>query len=139
MRVLVASDLDQTLIYSARSGRVPPGASPELTCVEVYDGREQSFMLASAVAALADLALRAAVVPVTTRTVEQLERVRVPGMSSRYGIAANGGVLLVDGAPDASWAARVASAVADSAPVTEVRAHLAAVCRPDFTRSVRTA
>lgn len=137
MSVLIASDLDQTLIYSSRSGRFAERSSR--TCVEIYDGQEQSFMLTDAAAALTELSLRATVIPVTTRTVAQLGRVRIPTAAGRYAIAANGGTLLVDGAPDAAWAARVALALTESAPIAAVQAHLAAVCEPAWTLSVRTA
>jgi hypothetical protein len=41
-----------------------------------------------------------------------------------YAIAANGGVVLVDGEPDPEWAARIAGLVSRAAPAAEVRAVL---------------
>ena len=47
---LVAVDLDQTLIYSARSIRRAGGTSEGLVCVELLDGVQQSFMTSGALA-----------------------------------------------------------------------------------------
>jgi hypothetical protein len=71
-------------------------------------------------------------VPTTTRTRAQAERVRFPGQSgqsgqsglpgqsgSRFQIVANGGVLLVDGAPDEDWAGLVRRTLADSGEPVE--------------------
>ncbi|WP_277834429.1 HAD family hydrolase [Speluncibacter jeojiensis] len=141
VRTLVASDLDQTLIYSRRSARLPEAELSDLTCVEIYDGAPQSFMTPAAARMLAALPGSALFVPVTTRTVEQLRRVRLPrpGAAPHHAIAANGGVLLVDGVPDGQWSAQVASALGASAPLDLVATHVEAVCRPDWARSVRRA
>lgn len=141
VRTLVASDLDQTLIYSQRSARLPATELSDLTCVEIYDGAPQSYMTPAAARMLAALPASAMLVPVTTRTVEQLRRVRLPrpGTAPHHAIAANGGVLLVDGVPDARWSAQVAATLAASAPLDLVAAHVEAVCRPDWTRRIRRA
>ncbi|WP_024794831.1 hypothetical protein [Tomitella biformata] len=132
MSVLLASDLDQTLIYSERSARAD---TADLVCVEHYQGNPQSFMSAAAVAALtaADL------VPVTTRTVEQLRRVRLPVRGGGFAIAANGGVILQGGVPDESWTAQVAGRLAAVSPLAEVLAWVRAACAPEWTSSVRAA
>jgi hypothetical protein len=78
MTVLAATDLDRTLIYS-RKARALGADDAATVCVEVHDGEQVSFMTAAAAEALVDLAARAAVVPVTTRIVEQYRRVRLPG------------------------------------------------------------
>ncbi|MFQ1003882.1 HAD family hydrolase [Modestobacter sp. SSW1-42] len=145
-RTLIASDLDRTLIYSAAAapsgGLVAdpdgPGATG-LVAVERYEGRDISFMTPAAATALAALAAREVVVPVTTRTPAQLARVRLPGPAPRYAIAANGGVLLVDGVPDPVWAARVAREVAAVAPLSAVLADLTALCRPEWAGRPRIA
>jgi hypothetical protein len=139
---IIASDLDRTLIYSqsALALDVPDAAAPRLLCVEVYEGRPLSFMTETAAGLLADLAGRARFVPVTTRTREQYARVRLPGPPPRYAICANGGHLLVDGEADAGWRARVGRELAaGSAPLAEVRAHLARAADPAWLRKLRTA
>ena len=82
--------------------------------------------------------LTAHVVPTTTRTLEQLARVRLPGPPSRYAIASNGGHLLVDGVPDPAWSTRVAARLAGCAPLAEVESHLRATAGP-FVLALRVA
>ncbi len=139
MTTLVATDLDQTLIYSRRAIARWGGGSDAVAAVEQYQGVDSSFMTATAAATLARLADTALVVATTTRTPEQLARVRLPGIPSAFAVAANGGVLLVDGVPDAAWSATVAEQVTSGAPLAEVLDHAQRVCRPEWTKLVRTA
>ncbi|QXG76688.1 hypothetical protein KUM42_03795 [Modestobacter sp. L9-4] len=145
-RTLIASDLDRTLVYSAAAapsgGLVADPAGPGtagLVVVERHEGRDVSFMTPAAATALAALAAREVVVPVTTRTPAQLARVRLPGPPPRYAVAANGGVLLVDGVPDPAWAGQVARAVAGVAPLAAALAELTEVCRPEWAGPPRVA
>jgi hypothetical protein len=135
---LVASDLDRTLIYSPGALSLGPEEVP-LTCVEVHDGEQASFMTATAAGALVDLQAACAFVPVTTRVPEQFERVTLPGPLPRFAIAANGGVLYVDGVRDRGWSAGVARALAAEVPLSEVWAHAAQICRPEWTIKLRNA
>jgi hypothetical protein len=125
---VVCLDLDRTVIYSAAALdlRMPDDQAPRLLCVEVYRGVPLSFLTEAAAQALLALQDVATVVPSTTRTPEQLARVRLPGRAAQYAIAANGGQLLVDGVPDADWAAAVRQRLAGCAPLAEVQAQLRA-------------
>jgi hypothetical protein len=134
--VLIATDLDRTLIYSAAAAGVP---AEDLVPVEHLDGRPISYMTPRGLRLLADLSGEQLVVPVTTRTPDQLARVRLPGAPLRYAVAANGGVLLVDGEPDREWAAQVQAALAGAAPVAEAFAVLDAACGSDWARPARIA
>jgi hypothetical protein len=136
--VLVASDLDRTLIYSAKAGRFGTD-DPPVVCVEVHDGKQASFVTAGAARRLVSLADAATVVPVTTRMCEQYERITLPGPLSRYAIAANGGVLYVDGRPDRAWSASVARALAGTFPLAAVWEHAGHICRPEWTVKLRNA
>ncbi|MFF3067143.1 HAD family hydrolase [Kitasatospora sp. NPDC057936] len=129
---LVVSDLDRTLVYSnqALALTAPDRHAPRLLSVEVYEGRAHSFVTERAAALLAELAREAWFVPATTRTVEQYERVNLPGpqqgWTPGYAICANGGQLLVDGVPDGDWRAEITGRVAAaSAPLAEVVDRLA--------------
>ena len=100
---LVSVDLDRTMIYS----RNALGAAFEdaVTCVEIYQDAPLSFMSIDAAESLRSLAAAALVVPTTTRTIEQFQRIALPGAPWRYAITSNGGNILVDGVPDGSWRA----------------------------------
>lgn len=133
---LIATDLDQTLIYSRRA---VGEATHQLVAVERHEGEDASWMTASAAAVFAALAARALIVPVTTRTPEQWRRITLPGPTPRYVITANGGILLVDGETDRDWAASVAAGLAAVAPLAEIWAHASRVCRPEWTVKLRNA
>ncbi len=139
MSVLIATDLDRTLVYSRAALALTRQALPELACVETRDGEQVGFMTAAAARQIAALAGRAVLAPVTTRLPEQLARIELPGPSPRFAIAANGGVLLVDGEPDRAWQARVARAVAESARLSDVISHVRQRCLPAWTLQVREA
>ena len=134
MRVLVALDLDQTVVFSKRSA----GEAGPSVVVEQLSGEQLSSMTVGAIMAYAELAGRHTVVPVTTRTVAQYARIHLPA-ATRYAVCANGGVLLVDGERDASWAEVVAQQCADAAPLADVEARLRVVEGEPWVRLVRTA
>ncbi|MEU4305467.1 HAD family hydrolase [Streptomyces rochei] len=142
MPVLVASDLDRTLIYSAAAlGLTMPDAqAPRLLCVEVYQSRPLSYMTETAARLLTELGGAAAFVPTTTRTREQYRRISLPGRPAKYAICANGGHLLVDGVSDPDWQARVSARLADEcASLAEVRDHLMNTADPLWVRKHRVA
>ncbi|MFF3337713.1 HAD family hydrolase [Streptomyces flavidovirens] len=127
--VLVASDLDRTLIYStaALGLRMPDAEAPRLLCVEVYESKPLSYLTETAARLMAELAAGTCFVPTTTRTREQYHRIQLPLPTPRFAICANGGHLLVDGVSDPDWQAEVATRLADEcASLAEVRAHLVA-------------
>ena len=134
MSALVAVDLDQTVVYSRRSA----GQAGPSVVVEHLDGEPLSSMTSGAHTAYAALAARHRVVPVTTRTVEQYRRITLP-VPAGSAVCANGGVLLVDGEPDADWARWVRTLVDGAAPLAEVEARLRAVEGRDWVRLVRVA
>lgn len=138
--MIVCTDLDRTLVYSAAALDlgVPDEQAPRLLCVEVYRGAPLSYMTEVAAELLRDLHGHAVVVPTTTRTPEQLARVHLPGPPPRYAIASNGGHLIVDGIPDATWTAEVTLRLRGCAPLAEVEAHLQESAGP-FVLTLRVA
>ncbi|WP_129839767.1 HAD family hydrolase [Streptomyces sp. RFCAC02] len=141
---VIASDLDRTLIYSPAALALPgpDAAAPRLLCVEVYEGRPQSFMTETAAGLYAALLddPRAVVVPTTTRTRLQYRRINFPGPTPRYAICANGGHLLVDGETDHDWNAAVRRAIAaDCAPRAEIADRLRATTDPAWLLKERDA
>lgn len=139
MTILVASDLDRTLIYSRGALEAHGDTRRALVAVERHEHKDASWMTAAAAASFTRLPERAVVVPVTTRTPEQWHRVRLPGAPSPYVVAANGGVLLVNDRVDRGWEAAVAAELGRVAPLSEIWAHASQVCRPEWTVKLRNA
>ncbi|MDX3312343.1 HAD family hydrolase [Streptomyces sp. NPDC054884] len=142
MPVLVASDLDRTLIYSAAALALtmPDARAPRLLCVEVHEARPLSFMTETAAQLLTDLGDAALFMPTTTRTRKQYQRINLPGPPPKYAVCANGGHLLVDGATDHDWHARVLARLAEEcAPLAEVQEYLTKTADPLWLRKQRVA
>jgi hypothetical protein len=142
MPVLVASDLDRTLIYSAAALALtmPDARAPRLLCVEVHESRPLSYMTETSAQLLTELGDVAVFVPTTTRTRKQYERINLPGPAPKYAICANGGHLLVDGVSDPDWHAQVQARLAEQcAPLAEVQDHLMATASPAWVRKHRIA
>lgn len=139
-------DLDRTLIYSESALRlnVSDENAPRLLCVEVRKGRPLSFLTEAAGRLVADLARAGVLVPVTTRTVEQYRRVRLPGPGSKFVLCANGGRLLRGGVEDLDFTAAVSDRLeVQAGPHAEILEFLQRVSRPTggppFVHEVRDA
>ncbi len=97
-KILFASDLDNTLLFSYKHKR--PGDQ----CMEWLDGREQGFCSPRVLELLPKLCRRALFVPVTTRSVAQYLRIAWPQAAvPQYAVVANGGILLAEGEVDEQW------------------------------------
>lgn len=97
-RRVFLSDLDNTLIYSYKHN-----IGDEKTCVEIYQGREISFMTDRSYHLLKKVKEKVLLVPVTTRTREQYDRIDLGIGTPEYALVCNGGVLLVNGQEDEEW------------------------------------
>jgi len=137
-RVLVASDLDRTLIYSAAAMALGESVVDPV-CVEIYDDRPTSFIHPDALAGLVALSAATWFVPVTTRTRAQFGRIVLPGVRVTHAVTTNGGVLLSDGVPCPDWAAEVARRTAEGASYPEAVRALAPVWERPWVRTVRDA
>ena len=91
-------DLDNTLIYSYKH-EINGGKK----CVERYQGKEVSFMSDRTQELLLNVSKRVLLVPTTTRTVEQYERIDLGVGEISHALVCNGGVLLLNGAEDEAW------------------------------------
>lgn len=98
MRVLFAVDLDNTLIYSYKRYQ-------EGVCVETKEGKSLSYMTPKAYTLWQQLQKRLLIVPVTTRSVEQYQRIRLNDSAHflPYALTSNGAVLLKSGQADVMW------------------------------------
>lgn len=96
--IIFNSDLDNTLIYSYKRD-----IGEKKKCVEIYEGREISFMTDNSVSLLKQVVEKVVFVPTTTRTTEQYERITFATGVPRFALTCNGGVLLVDGKREENW------------------------------------
>ncbi len=94
---LFFADLDGTLIFSARDKR------PGDLVIERKDGEEITCVTARQAEILP--LLSDAIIPLTSRSLEQYRRIAIPGFSPKYALCSNGGTLLVNGVPDEEWLA----------------------------------
>ncbi|MBR7025516.1 MAG: HAD hydrolase family protein [Selenomonadaceae bacterium] len=89
MKILFACDLDNTLIHSYKKFRAGD------ICVEIYDGREQSFISPEAFDLLKTIASKILFVPVTTRSIAQYRRIFwAEDFFPSWAVVANGAYLL---------------------------------------------
>lgn len=96
--IVFHSDLDNTLIYSYKRD-----IGKDKKCVEIYQGREVSFMTEKSYDLLKKVKEKTLFVPVTTRTEEQYRRIDMGIGIPDYALVCNGGVLLKKGQEDTEW------------------------------------
>ncbi len=103
-KILFACDMDNTLIHSSRLYK-----ENDIN-VEIYDGREISFMSPKAVELLDELLESDKVdfLPVTTRSTAQFSRIQLPSKVNTA-LVCNGTILLKNGMPDEKWQEKAVS------------------------------
>ena len=92
------TDLDNTLIYSYKHE-----IGEQKKSVELYQGRWISYMTNETESLLRRIREKCPVVPITTRTIEQYERIDLGVGDFPYALTCNGGVLLINGQEDDQW------------------------------------
>lgn len=95
---IFCSDLDNTIIYSYKHN-----IGEQKRCVEIYQGREISFITSTQYDLLQRLKDEIMIVPTTTRTIEQYDRIDLGIGDFRYALTCNGGVLLENGKENENW------------------------------------
>ncbi len=97
-KILFACDLDNTLLISHRDKH------PDYICVEIYQGKEQSFMTRKSAELLQIINKKVHFIPVTTRSMEQYKRIEWPaGSDPKYAVTTNGAVLFRNGIAEDYW------------------------------------
>lgn len=102
--IVFHTDLDNTLIYSYKYD-----IGNQKRCVEIYREKEISFITQETYRLLQMLSKQekynrqVLIVPTTTRTIEQYQRIQLRVGAFSYALVCNGGVLLVDGKEDEKW------------------------------------
>lgn len=92
------SDMDNTMIFSYKHD-----IGDAKRCAEIYQGREISFLTEKTYRLLKEMPKEVALIPTTTRTVEQYRRIDLGLGEPQYALVCNGGVLLVDGQEEEGW------------------------------------
>lgn len=96
--ILFASDLDNTLLFSYKYKKETD------QCVEYLDGQEQGFFTQKSIALLGKINQSISFVPVTSRSIEQYQRIQFPKeCTPNYAVTTNGAILLVNGEIDSTW------------------------------------
>ncbi len=105
-KILFACDMDNTLIHSRRLYRDGD------VCVEMYEGREQSFMSPKAIQLLDKVAENQQIdfLPVTTRSIAQFSRITLPS-AIQTALVSNGTIMLNNGIADEKWQSQSLSQV----------------------------
>lgn len=97
MRIF-CTDLDNTIIYSYKHdiGKLK-------RMVELYQGREISFITERQFELLEILKKQIIIIPITTRTIEQYNRIDLGIGKFQYALTCNGGVLIENGKESKEW------------------------------------
>ncbi len=98
MEILFACDLDNTLIHSYKHK-----ASGDI-CIEMVGEREQSFISPKTYELLKEVVKCVTFVPITTRSIEQFNRITwEEDIKPRYAITTNGAILFSEGERNKEW------------------------------------
>ncbi|EIT86201.1 hypothetical protein A374_06366 [Fictibacillus macauensis ZFHKF-1] len=106
--MIFASDLDRTLLYSKASAARD---CEDMIVMEMLEQQPISYMTKEALAQLQQLHSEMLFIPVTTRTVEQYERIsflQASGIAPKYAVTSNGGNIIIDGKIDREWKRHIA-------------------------------
>lgn len=117
--IVFNSDIDNTLIYSYKHDIGIPKQ-----CVEVYQGREISYMTEVSYEYLKKVRERYLFVPTTTRSIEQYRRIDFGIKEPEYALVCNGGILLENGNIDQGWYEDSLNLVADSRAELDLAIHI---------------
>ncbi|MBQ2937910.1 MAG: HAD hydrolase family protein [Clostridia bacterium] len=97
--MIFATDLDNTMIFSHR---LISGYEDKVYCVEYYNGKAITYMTYTAIEKIKNLMKKIHVIPITTRSISQFERIEIFS-SATYAVVANGGTILKNGIIHPEW------------------------------------
>ena len=98
IKYLFACDLDNTLIHSYKH------KTDDDICIEIYNGREQSFISSRATELLKEVVKKVLFIPVTTRSIEQYQRIQwLEGTKPEFAVTSNGANLIHNDDIDKNW------------------------------------
>jgi hydroxymethylpyrimidine pyrophosphatase-like HAD family hydrolase len=108
--MIIASDLDRTLMYSKRAlNELGHSSETKLKPVEMKDGNWVGYMTETAFSDLKKLSRESLFIPVTTRTTEQYKRFVIfeNEVPLTYAITSNGANILYKGKPLKEWSEKL--------------------------------
>lgn len=111
-------DLDNTLIYSYKHD-----IGNDKRNVEIYQNREVSFLTGTTYRNLKKLREMLLIVPTSTRSIEQYNRIDLGIGDIPYALVCNGGVLLVKGEREPSWYQTSLQMIQESLPTLDAAWH----------------
>lgn len=111
-------DLDNTLIFSYKHD-----IGKDKINVELYQGREISFLTQKTYENLKKIKEIALIVPTSTRSIEQYNRINLHIGDIPYALVCNGGILLTDGKKDSSWYQTSLDLIRESLPALKAARH----------------
>lgn len=97
--MIFATDLDNTMIFSHR---LIKGDKEKVRCVEYYNGKPITYMTHTSIEKLKNLMKKIHVIPITTRSISQFERIELFS-STMYAVVDNGGTILQNGSVQVEW------------------------------------
>lgn len=95
---ILCIDLDNTIIYSYKYD-----IGVDKRNVEIYQGREISYVSELTYALLKKVSGEMMIVPTSTRTEEQYNRIDLGIGDFKYALVCNGGLMLIDGKRNLEW------------------------------------
>jgi len=96
--IIFNTDLDNTMIFSYKHD-----IGEDKICTEIYQGREISFFTRKTAELLKKLNNTVLLVPTTTRTIEQYNRIDLGIGIPKIALVCNGGVMLENGVENDDW------------------------------------
>lgn len=97
--MIFATDLDNTMIFSYK--RIG-GYENDVYCVEYFNGKPLTYMTHTSIEKLKSLMQKIHVIPITTRTLAQFNRIELFS-STPYAVVDNGGTILQNGMVHKDW------------------------------------
>jgi len=133
---IYASDLDQTLIYSRKWIK---GLENEVSIIEEKDGEIISYIHNNAKEELIELSNKNIFIPVTTRTLEQYNRIDFSFLCVKYAITTNGGYILENGKVNKEWQNKINSELSKYPSIKDMKKKLKKLLKLDSVKKFRIA
>lgn len=113
--MIFVSDLDRTLIYSKRAlAEYPIEEELKLVSVEKKLEKDVSFMTTKSLEYLRELSSKLLFVPVTTRSIQQFQRVSFHEVAHEYAVTTNGANIFYQGQLLSDWNRKMTKKVKES-------------------------